>query len=218
MALAKGAGVLAQRVIIAAETTEATPGLPRHCVYLQTRRKAAPTMHVIKKYANRKLYHTNQKRYITLDGIAKLVQEGETVQVLDNETGDDITANILAQVVLQARGRGSPLPTNLLTGLIQVGGDTLTTLRRTLFSSLGGDELIEAEIGRRIDVLVDEGELSPEEADRWRKLLLRQEFARDAQNQLADRIADVPTRNDVERLHAQIDALASMVEQLLRRR
>lgn len=176
------------------------------------------SMHLIKKYANRKLYHTNQKRYITLDGIARLVQEGETVQVLDNETGDDITANILAQVVLHARGRQSPLPTNLLTDLIQVGGDTIASLRRALFSSLGGDDLIEAEIGRRIDVLVDEGELSPEEADRWRKLLLRQEFAHDARNRLADRIADVPTRNDVERLHAQIDALASTVEQLLRRR
>ncbi|RMD81010.1 MAG: pesticidal protein Cry15Aa, partial [Chloroflexi bacterium] len=146
------------------------------------------------------------------------VQKGETVQVLDNETGDDITANILAQVVLQARGRNSPLPTNLLTGLIQMSGDTLSTLRRTLFSSLGGDDLIEAEIGRRIDVLVDEGELSPEEADRWRKLLLRQEFTRDTRDQLADRIANVPTRNDVERLHAQIDALANMVEQLLHRR
>ncbi len=175
-------------------------------------------MHLIKKYANRKLYHTNQKRYITLDGIAQLIRDGETVQVLDNETGQDITSSILAQVVLQARGRSSPLPTNLLTGLIQVGGDTLTTLRRTLFSSLGGDDLIEAEIGRRIDALVDQGELSPEEADRWRKLLLRQEFARDARDWLADQMAEVPTRNDVERLHAQIDALASMVEQLLRQR
>jgi polyhydroxyalkanoate synthesis repressor PhaR len=175
-------------------------------------------MHLIKKYANRKLYHTNQKRYITLDGIARLIQEGETVQVLDNETGDDITANILAQVVLQARGRRSPLPTNLLTDLIQVGGDTISNLRRVLFSSLGGDDLIEAEIGRRIDILVDKGELSPEEADRWRKLLLRKEFADDARHQLTDRIANVPTRNDVERLHAQIDALASTVEQLLRRR
>ncbi|HMQ33518.1 MAG TPA: polyhydroxyalkanoate synthesis regulator DNA-binding domain-containing protein, partial [Chloroflexaceae bacterium] len=93
-------------------------------------------MHLIKKYANRKLYHTNQKQYITLEGIARLVQEGEPVQVLDNETGDDITSTILAQVVLTARGRSGPqLPTQLLTGLIQIGGDTLTNLRRTLASS-----------------------------------------------------------------------------------
>src|SRR5262249_12123246 len=54
----------------------------------------------IKKYANRKLYHTNRKQYITLDGIAALIQAGDQVQVLDNETGEDITAQILSQVVL----------------------------------------------------------------------------------------------------------------------
>ena len=48
-------------------------------------------MQTIKKYANRKLYHTNRKQYITLDGIAALIQAGEQVQVLDNETGEDIT-------------------------------------------------------------------------------------------------------------------------------
>src|SRR6266540_6478215 len=57
-------------------------------------------MQLIKKYANRKLYHTNRKQYITLEGIAALIQAGESVQVLDNETGDDITASILTQVVL----------------------------------------------------------------------------------------------------------------------
>ena len=65
----------------------------------------------IKKYANRKLYHLDRKRYITLDGIAELIQAGEQVQVLDNETGEDISASILAQVALQARAaNGWPPP------------------------------------------------------------------------------------------------------------
>jgi polyhydroxyalkanoate synthesis repressor PhaR len=136
-------------------------------------------MHTIKKYANRKLYHTNQKQYITLDGIAKLVQDGEAVQVLDNESGEDITASILAQVVLQARGRSTPqLPTHILTGLIQVGGDTLNTLRRSLLASLGGASVIDAEIERRIAQLVGEGALTPDESRRWRQLLLRQDQSR----------------------------------------
>jgi polyhydroxyalkanoate synthesis repressor PhaR len=179
--------------------------------------KSTP-MHIIKKYANRKLYHTNRKQYITLDGIAKLVQRGEVVQVLDNETGEEITPSILAQVVLQARGRSGPqLPTHLLTGLIQVGGDTITSLRRTLFASLGGSDLIEAEIGRRIDHLVDAGELSPEEAGRWRSLLLRSEFADMGSPELAESAEEVPTRNDVVRLHSQVDALSAIVDQLLRK-
>jgi polyhydroxyalkanoate synthesis repressor PhaR len=175
-------------------------------------------MHLIKKYANRKLYHTNQKQYITLDGIARLVQDGESVQILDNETGDDITSSILAQVVLQARGRSAPqLPTTLLTGMIQLGGDTIANLRRTLFGSLGGIYLVEAEIGRRIDALIGGGTISADEGVRWRQLLLSAEFAESAQASMASQHDDMPSRNDVVRLHSQVDALASMVEQILTR-
>ncbi|MEI6778238.1 MAG: polyhydroxyalkanoate synthesis regulator DNA-binding domain-containing protein [Chloroflexales bacterium] len=173
-------------------------------------------MHLIKKYANRKLYHTNQKQYITLDGIARLVQDGEAIKILDNETGDDITSSILAQVVLQVRGRSAPqLPTTLLTGMIQFGGDTLANLRRTLFDSLGGIYLIENEIGRRIDVLISGGKISAEEAVYWRRLLLSDEFAESAKTHMADQNIDMPSRNDVVRLNSQVDALASIVEQIL---
>ncbi|MCU0494550.1 MAG: pesticidal protein Cry15Aa [Chloroflexaceae bacterium] len=173
-------------------------------------------MQIIKKYANRKLYHTNKKQYITLEGIAQLVQHGEAVQILDNETGDDITASILAQVVLQARGRsGGPLPTTVLTGLIQVGGDTLASLRKALFTSLGGQDLIAAEIGARLDRLVDDGSLNVDEANRMRRLLLRNEFSQQPTQPATDEL-EVPSRNDLARLHAQVDSLASTVEQLLR--
>lgn len=176
-------------------------------------------MHTIKKYANRKLYHTNQKQYITLDGIAKLVQDGEAVQVLDNESGEDITPSILAQVVLQARGRSTPqLPTQLLTGLIQVGGDTLNNLRRTVLASLGGSSVIDTEIERRIAHLVEEGDLSADESQRWRQLLLRHEFSADAEGVLASRAVEVPSQTDMLKLHTQVDALAEIVDQLLHQR
>ncbi len=42
---------------------------------------------LIKRYANRKLYNTEASRYITLKGIAELLEEGEEVHVVDNETG-----------------------------------------------------------------------------------------------------------------------------------
>jgi polyhydroxyalkanoate synthesis repressor PhaR len=183
------------------------------------RPKRTEHMQTIKKYANRKLYHTNKKQYITLDGIAQLVQDGNVVQILDNETGDDITSSILTQVVLHVRARGNaPLPTNFLTGLIRIGGDTLASLRHTLFASLGGSELIEAEIGRRINYLVQNNELAPEEGVRWQQMLLRKEFAQSADDQLADREAEMPRRSDVFRLHRQVDALAERIEQLLNER
>src|SRR3712207_2702998 len=107
-------------------------------------------MQLIKKYANRKLYHTNRKQYITLEGIAALIQAGEAVQVLDNETGEDITSSILTQVVLQSRASGERLPTNVLTGLIQAGGDTIAGMRRSFWSTLGGASMVDSEISRRL--------------------------------------------------------------------
>lgn len=175
-------------------------------------------MQIIKKYANRKLYHTNRKQYITLEGIARLVQNGEPVQVLDNESGEDITSTILAQIVLNNRGRnGSPLPANLLANLIQIGGDTLSGVRRALFASLGGFDLVAAEVTYRLRSLVEEDELSLQEAARIEKLLLQREFSDpDAANGIA--AVDLPSRNDVVNLHSQVDALSALIEELLRER
>lgn len=175
-------------------------------------------MQMIKKYANRKLYHTNRKQYITLEGIARLVQNGEAVQVLDNESGEDITSTILAQIVLNSRGRnGSPLPANLLANLIQIGGDTLSGVRRALFASLGGFDLVAAEVTFRLRRLVEEGKLSLEEASRIEVLLLQHEFGDpDTDHRMSD--VDIPSRNDVVNLHSQVDDLAAMIDELLRER
>jgi polyhydroxyalkanoate synthesis repressor PhaR len=169
-------------------------------------------MQTIKKYANRKLYHTNRKQYITLEGIAELIQAGEQVQVLNNETGEDITGPVLSQVVVQARGR-SRLPMHVLTGLIQAGGDTLTGVRRTLLTTLGGSAAINAEITRRLDRLHDEGALSAAELERLRPLLIGEAEA----SAPAD-LTVLPSRSDLARLNAQVDALAAAVEQLLAER
>jgi polyhydroxyalkanoate synthesis repressor PhaR len=168
----------------------------------------------IKKYANRKLYHTNSKQYITLDAIAALIQAGEQIQVIDNESGADITAAILAQVVAQARGRGGLLPMHMLTDLIQAGGETIAGMRRSIWDRLGGAALVDAAIERRLDRLREEGALSAEEDARLRALLLRAEPG--AATSAA--LLDVPNRTDLARLSAQVDALTAVVEQLLAER
>lgn len=165
-------------------------------------------MQTIKKYANRKLYHTNRKQYITLEGIAALIQAGEPVQVLDNETSEDITALILTQVVLQARNTGDRLPTQVLTGLIRAGGDTIAGVRRSIWSTLGGASMIDLEIKSRLDRLHADGAISAAELARLEHLLLHDQ---DAETTL-------PTQHDISRLHAQIDALSSAVEHLLAER
>src|SRR5215831_18828536 len=66
----------------------------------------AAQKHLIKKYANRKLYDTETSRYITLEGISRLVREGHDIQVVDRDTGRDLTPLILSQIVVSEEKLG----------------------------------------------------------------------------------------------------------------
>jgi polyhydroxyalkanoate synthesis repressor PhaR len=173
-------------------------------------------MHIIKKYANRKLYHTNKKHYITLEGVARLVQQGEDVQVIDNETSEDITATILVQIILQARkrhGNDDALPATVLMSLLQFGGSALSSVQRALSAAFNAQGRVDAEIERRLEVLQNDGSLAEDEAAHIRRLLLRRDLA-DAEQAAFDHEPFLPSRSDVLQLHAQIDALSVAVEQL----
>ena len=88
---------------------------------------------LIKRYANRKLYNTQTSRYITLKGIAELLDAGEEIRVVDNETGEDITSVALSQILVDSeRTNTSPSPT-LISQIFGRGGDALyAALRRSM--------------------------------------------------------------------------------------
>lgn len=65
-----------------------------------------PERHLIKKYANRKLYDSRASRYVTLDEIAQLVRDGHEIKVVDRDTGQDLTQVTLSQIVLTEEKRG----------------------------------------------------------------------------------------------------------------
>jgi len=78
-----------------------------------------PDKVVIKKYANRRLYDTSGSRYINLEDIAALVRNGTDVQVLDANSGEDLTRVTLTQIITEdAKGGPSGLPLELLRQLI----------------------------------------------------------------------------------------------------
>jgi polyhydroxyalkanoate synthesis repressor PhaR len=80
---------------------------------------------LIKRYANRKLYNTQLSRYITLKGIAELLERGEEVRVIDNESGDDITKVALSQILVDESRSNHEPSTSLLTQIMERGGDVL---------------------------------------------------------------------------------------------
>ena len=77
----------------------------------------------IKKYANRRLYDTESSSYITLDKLAGMIRDGRDFEVLDAKSGEDITHQVLTQIIVDEEARGTTmLPANFLRQLIGMYG------------------------------------------------------------------------------------------------
>lgn len=176
-------------------------------------------MPIIKRYPNRKLYDTEAKQYVTLEGIADLIRRGQEVHVLDHATGEDLTAVTLTQIVFeQEKKEGGFVPRSVLKGLIEAGGNTLNALQRSLASPLGFWGQVDQEIARRLDALVARGELAPEEGAQLRDRLLAEGQPAETEGPIEQAVRQVliergvPTRDEFQRLAEQIEQLATQIE------
>jgi polyhydroxyalkanoate synthesis repressor PhaR len=180
-------------------------------------------MLVIKRYPNRKLYDTEAKGYITLEQIADLIRGGQEIQVIDNVTGEDLTAVVLTQIILeQEKKQAGFVPSAILAGLVQSGGRTINSLRQSLTNPHDLIQQIDTEIDQRIQYLINKGDLAEEEARRWREKLLA--FSTGEANQSStidpDSLARLlkergsPSRDEIHQLAQQLAALASQIEDL----
>ena len=81
---------------------------------------------LIKRYGSRKLYDTSESRYVSLEEIATFVREGQDVRVVENKSGDDVTAAILTQIISEEgrAGRGF-LSAGFLHDLLRAGESAL---------------------------------------------------------------------------------------------
>jgi polyhydroxyalkanoate synthesis repressor PhaR len=148
----------------------------------------SPERHLIKKYANRKLYDTRTSRYITLDGIAQLVREGHDIKVVDRDNGHDLTQVTLSQIVLSEEKRGP-------ARLVDAGGEILHDRGQALIDyvrkTLNVPSEIRDEVGRRREGL--------------------ETMADDAIERALRRLR-IPTRRDIDRLNDRIDRLSAQVK------
>jgi polyhydroxyalkanoate synthesis repressor PhaR len=180
-------------------------------------------MPVIKRYPNRKLYDTEAKRYVTLNDIAALIREGEEVQVVDHATEDDLTAITLTQIIFeQEKQQGGFLPKAVLTGLVRAGGDTMNSLRRSLTLPLDLLHYVDAEIDRRLQSLINKGELAREEGLKLRDKLLSPALritgsilpdSEEMDKLLAEH--KVPSRRELDRLNAQLEELSAKLDGMI---
>ncbi|MCI0520061.1 MAG: polyhydroxyalkanoate synthesis regulator DNA-binding domain-containing protein [Chloroflexi bacterium] len=179
-------------------------------------------MTVVKRYSNRKLYDTEAKQYITLQGIAELTRQGKEVTVIDNATGEDISAVTLSQVLFEQEKRKSGfLPHPLLSNLLQSSEERLLAWQRSLSAYINLLHPYDDEIRRRVSTLVARGELAAAEGERILEKLLSiggepPRFAPAAQRDILRALErhSLPSRADLNNILAQLEELSTSLDDL----
>jgi polyhydroxyalkanoate synthesis repressor PhaR len=149
----------------------------------------APEKHLIKKYANRKLYDTRASRYITLDEIAQLVRDGHEIKVVDRDNGADLTQVTLSQVVLSEEKRGPAR--NVVDAGSEMLHDRGQALLEYVRSALNVPGDIRSQVERRregLETMVD-----------------------DAIERALRRLR-IPTRKDIERINERLDRISAQLK------
>jgi len=102
---------------------------------------------LIKRYGSRKLYDTEESRYVSLEELATWIRHGQEIRVIDNKTSEDATAQTLTQIISEEGRRGRTLlPNELLHELIRLGEQAVTSGVEQL--QQGMDRLVQASIDR----------------------------------------------------------------------
>src|SRR4051794_3194039 len=174
---------------------------------------------IIKKYANRRLYDTESSSYITLDRLAEMVRQKRQFKVVDAKSGEDITRQVLAQIIMDEEARGSEmLPINFLRQLIGMyGGNMQSMVPHYLEASL---EAFQRNQSQFRDALAGAFSNNPFAEMARRNMEVFQAAAGGAGNAGAKPAAASPETSardeEIARLRAQLADLQSKVEKLAR--
>ena len=154
---------------------------------------SVPKRHLIKKYANRKLYDTGTSRYVTLEEIAQLVRDGHEIKVVDREKGHDLTQVTLSQIVLSEE-KQTPRPA---TGAAGAQGDAHHDRGQVLLDIVRRTLNVPAGLRNRVEQRRDDLEGIADEA------------IEGALGRLG-----IPTNRDVERINKRLDELSAQLKRL----
>ncbi|MDJ0804404.1 MAG: polyhydroxyalkanoate synthesis regulator DNA-binding domain-containing protein [Desulfobacterales bacterium] len=181
-------------------------------------------MHKIKKYANRKMYDTHDKRYVTMEELSELIKQGEEVMIIDNRTGEDISTAIISQLIgRDNKEKDKTVSSQLLMQLLRKGGGTLTDYAKKYMSLWqGAFNMAEDELTPLVNRLVKNKELSISEAVKLKKEILGYTSALKSWigESIDKRIGEVlqsmhlPTNEQLKALSAKVEALSEKVRQL----
>lgn len=168
----------------------------------------------IKKYANRRLYDTESSTYITLDRLAQMVREGREFEVVDAKTGEDITRQVLTQIIVdeEARGGTTMLPINFLKQLIGLYGNSMQNfvpsyLEAAMDAFQRNQSAVRDAFG---------GNMFADLAKRNAAMFEDAAQAFTGKRRAEDKPGGSPSASEVDALKAELDALKARVDKLSR--
>lgn len=167
---------------------------------------------IIKRYANRKLYDTEQSTYVTLDEIEQMVMDGEDLRIIDNATKNDITHITLAHIIFeQEKSNKSKLPVPALRGIIQSGEEFIQRLQSPV-------NQFKDEFRKKAEVVGEGSKALREFIDSTQRSI------DDMQKRMDDRLRDavdqlthIPEmKRDMEDMRARVERMEGTIGQLQR--
>jgi len=181
--------------------------------------------YIIKKYANRKLYDTEEKKYVNLSEISRLIREGVDLKVVDNKTKEDITSLVLAQIIVEQEKTKKIMLPSIFSPLkmLKRGGEDMFRLGRKMF--LGGLGLVSLTKERANEIaqeLIKKGELSQNESKEF--VIDIMDKAEKEKDRLIEKIKpeidkklekmNFASKKCVDNLEKKIDELGNKIDQL----
>ena len=172
---------------------------------------------IIKRYTNRKLYDTEESRYVTLDEIARMIKGGAEVKIVDNRTKEDLTSVTLAQIIFEEEKKTSKMSLDTLKDLIRHGGEVAQRFVEGTQAELRGRvEAVRAAAEQRVQSLLTR---SQDTRDRAMELVQASQEAMLAfQRKVDERVRSaVEGMSNLSEVRRQLEEIGRRIEGLEKR-
>lgn len=181
---------------------------------------------IIKRYANRRLYDTLERKTIKLEDLTQLIKEEVSFKVIDNRTGKDVTISVLGRVLsdtLADDKKNLKQTTGLIRLLISKGGGvTVDIFKKSLLFGLGVFDLTKEKAEKLVDEMVKRGEMNQaDKATAVNELLKGHDERMEKLKKKIDESVEKVTakvrgkeKEELAKLHKKIDELSKIIEKL----
>ncbi len=171
---------------------------------------------IIKRYQNRKLYDTKESSYVSLKTIEEMIRQGEDLKIIDNKSGEDITHQILVQIILRMDNEAA-IPMEGLKSWINQGSDTfLRVVQKTVERSRAVADKVDADLKIK-ETLARKWE--EKKGFEWN--LIREQIERFTDwvivlftERLRRGLLRIPTEGDWKRISGKLDDLDDKIKRL----